>query len=201
MSRTLIPVLLFILAFTASVAAGDEHPKKVRELASGLAQQLYSDSTQQAAFVSAYLAGFKSGLVSPSGTATMGTGKPEDPSSGGFSAGRNEAISNAANLGITLADYGYVRTNVTGYVFFAFEQSEFRPLESTQVWWIAFNQDLGRAYSSLVDKNKIPRTDMTAVRASLAGILSPERTWGYGHLGQYRRELVVEKVIEIKADK
>ena len=120
-------------AVAAELGISDASPQRVQEMATDIAGQRYSDLTQQARFEQAYLAGFKSGMTSPYGTAMMGSGKPDDPRSAGFSLGRDTAISNAAALNVTLQDYGYDHTNVTGFVSLAFEQSEFRPVGSTQV--------------------------------------------------------------------
>jgi hypothetical protein len=201
MIKIFIVLLLVTSAFAAELELSDAQPQKVREIAANVAQQRYSNKTQQDDFMSAYLAGFKSGLVSPHGVAMMDSGNRDDPTSEGFSSGRSEAISNENRLGITLLDYGYVPTNVTGYVFFAFEQSEFRQLGSTQVWWIAYTPELSLKYTTLTHERHIPNLNRTAILGSFIGLLSPDRSWRYGHVSGYRREFVVNKIIELKEEK
>ena len=200
MNKAVILLFLALPACAAELGISDASPQRVQEMATDIAGQRYSDLTQQARFEQAYLAGFKSGMTSPYGTAMMGSGKPDDPRSAGFSLGRDTAISNAAALNVTLLDYGYDHTNVTGFVSLAFEQSEFRPVGSTQVWWIAYTPELAHNYSALVAKHHVDRPEKTAILASLAGYLSPEKSWGYGHFGAYRRELVVTRINEIRIE-
>jgi len=194
-----------LLVLASSVCAGElqleeNDPQVVRDLATTAAQQWCASSTQQTQFVYAYLDGFKSGLVTPGCIASMGSGKPDDPTSVGFALGRSTAISNAPTLGVGLSEYGYTHTNVTGHVFLDFELSELRPVGGTQVWSIAWSRDFDRKYSRLVYEHHISRLNRTAIRATLSGHLSPEIFHGYGHFSVYKREFVVEKIIEMKQE-
>lgn len=200
MIRTGILLVLASSVCASELQLEENDPQVVRDLATTAAHQWCASSTQQTAFVYAYLAGFKSGLVSPSCIASMGSGKPDDPDSVGFALGRNTAISNAPALGVGLGEYGYTHTNVTGHVFLGFELSELRPVGGTQVWSIAWSRDFSRKYSQIYHEHHISRLNRTAIRATLSGYLSPERVFGYGHFSFYKREFVVEKIIEMKQD-
>lgn len=188
---------------TRAVSAGaaplcDLHPPKVRDIAAGLARELYAQKIQQTYFVEAFQEGFKSVLAAPHAVVKLAAGQSNDPTASGFALGRNMAVSNAVNLGITLRDYGYAYTNAVGHVFLGVDQSEFRPLGSAQVWWLARDPGLSRAYAAQAQQGRVPSASRTAILGSVLGFLSPTRTGGYGDSGGYSRELVIDKIIELK---
>ncbi len=73
----------------------------------------------------------------------------------------------------------------SGYYQWGFERSDFKPAGTTERWWVAGNIAPLRQSSS-------PETVYIVIR----GTLSPKSR--YGHLDQYKRELTVEEVIEMR---
>ncbi len=187
-------------AYPSAVTLRPVHPSKVREMAAGLAREKYANKVEQDAFAEAFQEGFKSVLAAPNETVAVKAGQAGDPTAAGFALGCNTAVSNAAALGITLEDYGYVYTNAIGHVYLGFEQREFRPLGGSQVWWLAHDPELGRQYSVLAGQGGKKAADRKAVRASLLGYLSPPARLGYGHFSRYPRELVVRVVLDLKLE-
>jgi hypothetical protein len=198
--RTLTITILMLLLHRNTMAQniGDIHPEVVQVMATEQSHDQFSDETQRNEFTTAFLRGFKSGILSPTGNISSGSGRHDDPTSVGFSLGRQAAISNAPRIGVTLLDYGYLPTNVSGYVYFGFEQSEFRPQGSTQTWWICHAPELAKQYSQLAREQKPSRQNRDDIIASFEGFLSPERRWGYGHFGRYPREISPTRIIEIR---
>lgn len=176
------------------------YPRKVREIAAGLAQENYPNKMQQDAFVAAFQEGFRSVLAAPHESVRLGPGQSGDPTAAGFARGCNLAVSNAAGLDVSLLDYGYAYTNAVGHIFLGFEQREFRPLGGKQVWWLAHDPELGRAYADLVRQGQVPAGNRTAIRGHFFGYLSPAARSGYGHLGGYAREMVIDKFLYLKLD-
>ncbi len=176
------------------------YPLTIRNIAIGMARDLYAQKIQQTYFAEAFQEGFKSVLTAPHALVQMGAGQSNDPTAMGFAAGRNMAVSNSASLGITLQDYGYVYTNVVGHVFLGVEQRVFRSLGSTEIWWLAQNPELSRAYAALVRRPGSAPLQRNTVIVTVFGYLSPTRMAEDGNFGGCPRELVIDKIIEIKMD-
>ncbi|HBM15805.1 MAG TPA: hypothetical protein DD381_05620 [Lentisphaeria bacterium] len=81
---------------------------------------------------------------------------------------------------------------IEGYLYIGFEQNEFRPFKTTDVWWINSDRTALAEYSFLVAADNI---DSHSIQCKIEGYLSPKKTPGYGHFSAYKREF---KLISIK---
>jgi hypothetical protein len=71
----------------------------------------------------------------------------------------------------------------TGYYSKAFEQSDFRPTGSKEIWWLTIDQ-------AMKDPAPVGRCIYLVVR----GTLTPRGS--YGHLGKYDRQLSAQEVMQ-----
>jgi hypothetical protein len=193
-----------LLAITLSVQAGEIGiPQKVRELCAPQAAQI-SDEKERETCVDSFSRGYKSGLEHLAGTVYWSGSELEKQA---CAAGR-EASLKAQREGrppITPADYGYAKVNAIGYVYFDFEQSEFRPVGSDEVWWLDFNvpeKESSQFHAEVLQLQKTPGSgggDRRKVIAKFEGYLArkPDDT-NKRHFGRYDNQLVVTKIIEQK---
>lgn len=188
------------LAGSGEMPGGGVHPPRVRELAVRSAAERYPPGVQRTDFVKAFQEGFRFVLAAPDQAAAPGKADSDNPTAAGFALGRAAAVSNAAALGISLLDYGYVYTNAVGRVVLGFERSELQPRAGGQVWWLAGNAELRQGVADLSRQPADGARQTRPVVGSIMGYLSPARAGGYGHLGSYAQEFVAEKVLELKLE-
>ncbi len=162
----------------------------------------FSDAAEKTEYIEGFSEGFKSSLVYKSYSETWTGSKMRDE---GFKAGRKIGLTELLPDGlkdISLTDYGFIDGDAEGFLYFAFEQSDFRPIDSDEIWWV-LNSDVVSRHSSKyneirkrinIDKNY----DKFAIYAKIKGYFSPESSRGYGHMGRYNREIYIVEVLEIR---
>jgi hypothetical protein len=82
-----------------------------------------------------------------------------------------------------------------GYYIHGFEKSDFKPAGTTEHWWLSGNIKSVADLFIASSKDQSPTTK-SAVYLVVRGSLSREGQ--YGHLGAYKRELLVSEVLEVR---
>ena len=72
-----------------------------------------------------------------------------------------------------------------------FEMSSFRRCDTDERWWVTGGSDIDARY------RQVAAADYEPVFVRLTGVTSA--TGEFGHLGAYRREIEVTRIIEIRA--
>lgn len=212
--RLLLSVFSTIISLSSAlVIAENLHneriPAKIQTMAAPRAEQKYSKVSDRELYVEGFAEGYRNGLTIPSNaTVSFGSGKNEP-----FEAGENDGLNAALDYAakgqnpITLIDFGYEEVTKKGYVFIAFEQSEFRPLDSEEIWWLWLSNNCEIKYSEpvrqegkgrIIEKDGKQYIDSRRVIATLRGFLSPKSIGRYGHMGAYEREFVATKTLDVK---
>ena len=84
-----------------------------------------------------------------------------------------------------------------GTIQIGFETSRFRPEGMDELWWIHFQSDtiafiyFDEAGKPFGDKYKFYK----ALKFNIIGFISPKGS--YGHLGSYKREIIIQGISEI----
>ncbi len=179
----------------------------IRALAQPRATQAFKTKQDREDYIQGFAEGYKTVLLNPRATYALGDfSVMPDPFTRGVGDGRQAARAQLKNVGkgITLRDYRYTEVTRKGYVFLAWEQSEFRPIGEKEVWWVYSLADM-KPYQDLVSQgggyDEIKkRRNREYVFATLKGYLSPtgQVGRGYGHMGAYAREFVVTEIVEMK---
>ncbi len=103
-------------------------------------------------------------------------------------AGFQQGITDArdGSTAVTPEDFGYARAQIEGRFIFKFEGSRFNPI-GTKGWESAFAFRFGPDVS---------RDEFVEGQSYLVNVwLSPEGSRGWGHMGMYKREIVVLSVV------
>jgi hypothetical protein len=93
---------------------------------------------------------------------------------------------------------------VEGIVYFNLEQSDFRPLDIEEVWWIDMSGS-GELSHTLVDafhtfvKNEPLSDQMFLIYAKVEALISTAGI--HGHRGTYQRRMKILRVVEVRRAK
>ena len=183
-----------LLPVAANQNAGDDVPRKIRELAAPKSEKAFSNAEDRDRYIEGFANGFKTGLISPEATVTFSSNSNEDAYVAGAEEGRKTALTQPKEGAdrITLLDFGYTKIKAKGSVRMEFEQWEFRPVGKKEVWWFSLVADGQDPDSALRKKHNV----------TLDGFLSPKKEiGGYGHMGAYEREFVGIKSKKNKSGK
>ena len=130
----------------------------------------------------------------------------------GFRFGRKQGLLREKSKkfkGITLKDFGFEKIEVEGLVYLGFEQSEYRPLKSEELWWIEYSDikidvsEVKKLLSKNLQNSRLGiYAKVNAYRSPVSGYSSDKGlkygSQSYGHLGGYQRAIVVQSVLEIR---
>lgn len=133
-----------------------------------------------------YAAWFFSGYVHPNGGIQTKSELMRDSYTRGQSYWRDHPDERDA----ILAGYGYLRVDMDGIWSRGYEKSSFVPTDlESQTWWLSSFG--GARWEDLLRSGKMER-NFGAAQVHITGYVSPDGA--FGHLGAYRREVLVTSV-------
>jgi hypothetical protein len=190
----------YITCFLISVVIGGVRAGHVEAIPAALciaaadaARSAYTNQTDQIEFLRGFRYGYLETLIGE----TYSSSLDHDllPYASGFRAGRQDEIQRRQHgqpfAGVWFEDFGYTQVEATGSLELGFETAKFTPRTGTNFWWIRLPDRLrrgsGRDYETLWQNGQ---------KLFVKGWLSPEGI--YGHMGMYKRELIVYQFTQDK---
>jgi len=175
------PLLLFLLIFSTALQAQSlPIPLKLAEPAVTAAQKAFPDNKEsRLPFIQGYCQSFLDSWRDGIHAANVTRGFSDKPTEAGYSAGKAalaaEAAAKAREVGVSPADFGYTMKVIEGTFVPGFETSHFLTADTGEKFHTCFGM-----------VNTLPEG-----KVKVNVWISPEALMGYGHMGQWKREIIL----------